>query len=113
MEDERRRFERINIPDNANVYVTDKKGKKLGVVRVIGRGGMLIDTKHRYKTGEKHALILVDETESIRRQVSANVRYTMPIGVGFEFDELQADAAVDVGVILGKYYPKTRGQRHS
>jgi len=113
MDDERRRFERINIPDNANVYVTDKRGKKLGVVRVIGRGRMLVDTRNRYKNGEKLALILVDETESIRRQVSASVRYTMPIGVGFEFDGLQADAAVDVGVILGKYYPKTHGERRS
>jgi len=111
--DERRRFERVNIPENANVYATDRKGKKIGLVRVIGRGGMLIDTKNRFKTGDKLALMIVDETESIRRQVSTSVRYTAPIGVGFQFDELEPDAAVEVGVIIGKYYPKTRSEKRS
>jgi hypothetical protein len=46
----------------------------------------------------------VDESEEIRRAVEAVVRYVMPDAVGFEYDNLPADAAVEIGVIIGKYY---------
>lgn len=101
--DDRRRFERVTLPDWAKVYVTDAKGKKLGPVRVLARGGMLVETDAMEELTH-HRLTLVDDAEGISREVRAVVRSSSANGVGFEFDGLDADAAVEVGVMIGKYY---------
>jgi hypothetical protein len=104
--DDRRRFERVTLPDWAKVYVTDAKSKKLGPVRVLARGGMLVETGDMEELTH-HSLTLVDESEGISREVKAVVRSSSAVGVGFEFDGLDADAAVEVGVLIGKYYSAT------
>jgi hypothetical protein len=51
----------------------------------------------------------VDDTEGIKRPVPAVARYNTPQGIGFEFESLEPDAAVEIGVIIGKYYSATAG----
>ena len=105
MVDERRKFERVVMPENANVYVATPDEKKLGGVRMLGRGGLQVETPRQFKVQEVHSLLLVDLSEGIKRKVRGIVRNIAPGGlIGFEFENLDADAAVEVGVIIGKYY---------
>jgi hypothetical protein len=102
--DERRKFERLHIPESSKAYVTTPDGKKLGGLTVLGRGGFQVDTKKPFHSGDVHTLVICDKSEGIKRQVRAIVRMAAPGAVGFEFEELTPDAAVEVGVIIGKYY---------
>lgn|SRR5512143_2409308 len=102
--DDRRRFERVNMPDFAKVYATDEQNSRLGPVRVLGRGGMLIKSERPLSPGSHQSLYLVDDSEGIRRELHVVVRYTSDEGTGLEFENLEPDAAVEVGVIIGKYY---------
>jgi hypothetical protein len=102
--DERRRYERVKLPDNAKVFAQDSAGKRLGPVRIIGEGGLLIETKHPFADGSPHQVVIVEQAEGIHREVTVVTRYTCPEGVGFEFRSLDVDAAVEIGVLIGKYY---------
>ncbi len=102
--DERRRFERISIPEEANIYCEDRLGKRMGPVRVLGRGGLLLQTSEHFREGSIQQLTLVDETTEIRRPVRMIVRSAGTQGVGFEFEALAPDAAVEIGIVIGKYY---------
>ncbi len=105
---ERRKFERVVMPHNANVYVATTDEKKLGGVCMLGRGGLQIETTKQFKMDEVHPLILVDTSEGIKRKVRGVVRNIADGGlIGFEFENLDADAAVEIGVIIGKYYSST------
>ena len=101
--DDRRKFERITLPDSTKVYAHDGHGERMGRVRVIGRGGLLIETQQVVQPGSRYEIGLVDDTEGIKRPVPAVARYTTPQGVGFEFESLEPDAEVEIGVIIGKY----------
>jgi hypothetical protein len=107
--DDRRKFERITLPESTKVFAHDAHGERLGRIRVIGRGGLLIETQQALQPGSRHELVLVDDTEGIKRPVPAVARYISPQGVGFEFESLEPDAAVEIGVIIGKYYSATAG----
>lgn len=107
--DDRRKFERITLPDSTKVFAHDASGERLGRIRVIGRGGLLVETRQSIAPGSHHALVLVDDTEGIKRPVPTVARYTTPQGIGFEFESLEPDAAVEIGVIIGKYYSATAG----
>jgi len=107
--DDRRKFERIALPESTKVYAHDARGERLGRVRMIGRGGLLVDTRQVIAPGSHHELVLVDDTEGIKRPVPVVARYATPHGIGFEFESLEPDAAVEIGVIIGKYYSATAG----
>ena len=109
MADERRKFERVVLPETENTFVTTADRQKLGNLSVLGRGGFQVHTKKQFKRGDIHELIIVDTSEGIRRQVRGIVRMVTPEAVGFEFDDLGPDAAVEVGVIIGKYYSAQAG----
>jgi PilZ domain len=102
--DDRRKFERINIPASAGIHLQTASGKELGPVSVLGRGGLMVDTPESFELGKKIELRIVDEAEGIHRKVTAIPRYRQGTGVGFEFYHLDADAAVEIGVMIGKYY---------
>jgi hypothetical protein len=102
-QDERRKHERIGVPQNA-VIAQDKKGKLLGMVRQLARGGMLIEGDAGMKKGKKYTVTIVDESEGIKRKVDLVVRYTDDRHVGCEFERLNVDAAVELGILIGKYY---------
>ncbi len=104
MSDERRKFERISIPASAKIRIEAAGGKLIGPVRMLGRGGFMADTQESYELGKKMDVVIVDEAEGIHRKVSAVPRYRQGPGVGFEFHHLDADAAVEIGVIIGRYY---------
>ncbi|MBZ5646143.1 MAG: PilZ domain-containing protein [Acidobacteriia bacterium] len=101
---ERRKFERVEVGYAAKVRVTDTKGHLLGILRQIGRGGIALEPEKSFKKDKKLKLVISDDSEKIRFHVNAVVRYAGPRKVGLEFRDLDADAAVDVGILIGKYY---------
>ena len=104
MEENRRKYERVKLPEAAGIYVTDDQGKRVGAVRELGLGGMLVDTTLTCHEGYMLSLVLVDESEGIRRHVKTVSCYQVPNGVGFHFHTLEPQAAVEVGVIIGKHH---------
>jgi hypothetical protein len=102
---EKRKYERVTLPASSSAYLTDVSGKKLGMLRVIGQGGLFCECDpNNYKAGQIVSLRVIDPSEGIDRSLNCEVRYTFPNGVGFAFEELDPDSAVEVGVIIGKYY---------
>lgn len=101
---ERRRFERVDVRHAAKVKVTDPKGQLLGILRQIGRGGIAFEPEKPFKKDKRLKVVISDDSEKIRFQVNAVVRYAGPRQVGLEFRDLDAEAAVDVGILIGKYY---------
>ena len=107
---ERRKHERVHVTYHAQVLVLDSRGKKLGVLRQLGRGGFLMEPEKSFtKDGKVHKLTLHEPHEEIHAQVSARVLYADARAVGFEFVDLDPDAAVEVGIIIGKYYEGSHG----
>ncbi len=102
--DDRRKFERVRIPDFARVFIASEDQQPVGPVRLLGRGGFMVSTTQKFSVGERRSFALIDEPEGIWRRVVAVVRSVGPEGVGFEFEDLDADAAVEVGVIIGRHY---------
>src|SRR4051812_48387225 len=110
MNQERRNFERVKIPEAAGVYVASAQGKRVGNVVMLGRGGLMLSTEHKFDKGHAGNFILIDDTNGIRTPFRATVRYKNPEGVGFEFDKLPTEAAVEVGVVIGKHYSASAGK---
>jgi hypothetical protein len=100
----RRKFERVDVDYSSQVYVADDKGKRIGILRQIGRGGFMVEPEREFKEGKKYKLVIVDRSENIKLNVKAIVRYADMRRVGFEFDELTVDSAVEIGILIGKYY---------
>ncbi|HEY6968128.1 MAG TPA: PilZ domain-containing protein [Candidatus Angelobacter sp.] len=106
---ERRKFERVDIVRNAHVTVLGADGEKLGVLVQLGRGGFMMEPRKPYtKDGKMHQLTIHEPDEEINVEVQARVLYSDPRFVGFEFVELDADAAVEIGIIIGKHYEGPR-----
>jgi len=101
---ERRRHERVEVSYTSQVHVIDEKGKRVGVLRQLSRGGFMIEPEKEFKEGKKHKLILVDRSENIKLTVKAIVRYADIRRAGFEFDGLDINSAIDIGIMIGKYY---------
>ncbi len=102
---ERRKFERIEIAFSKQVLVLDGKGKKVGMLRQLGRGGFMMQPEKLYARDSKvHVFVIHEQEEDIQVRVSAKVRYSDPRCVGFEFVDLDVESAVEVGIIIGKYY---------
>jgi len=100
-----RKFERIDIARRFQVTVWDTQGRKVGVLRQLGRGGFMMEPELDYSQDSAPREFIIHEPhEDIRAQVTARVLYGDPRFVGFEFVELDADNAVEVGIIIGKYY---------
>ena len=101
----RRKFERVDITRQAQVQVLDAAGGKAGVLRQLGRGGFMMEPEKSYsKDGATHQLTIHEPDEEIHVDVSARVLYVDSRYVGFEFVDLDPDAAVEVGIIIGKHY---------
>ncbi len=102
---EKRKYERVTLPREAAAFVEDANGKRLGALRVIGQGGLLCECDPKlYRPGQMVTLRIVDPTEGIERVLNCEVRYSEEKGIGFAFDDLGPDSAVEIGVIIGKYY---------
>ena len=101
---ERRRHERVSVAPGSRAYVTDAKGTRLGKLRMIARGGLLLASSQKFPKGKQISLHIVDETEGIRCPIRAQVRYAGEEGVGLQFVDLDPGAAVEIGILIGKYY---------
>ncbi len=102
---ERRRFERVDIHQSSQVLVLEEEGKRVGVLRQLGRGGFSMEPEVPYSKDDKtHKLTIHEPGDQIQVEVNARVKYVQPNIVGFEFVELDVNAAVDLGIIIGKYY---------
>jgi PilZ domain len=107
--EEKRRFERIDITPEAEILVLDKKGRRAGVLRQLARGGFAMEPDKSFsRDGKVHEFTIHEPGEDIRVDVSGRVRFAEPNLVGFEFVDLTADSAVEVGVIIGKYYEHSK-----
>lgn len=102
---ERRRFERVDIAQSSQVLVLEADGRRVGVLRQIGRGGFMMATEKTYgKDDQTHKLTIYEPSEKIEVEFHARVVYSHASLVGFEFVDLDPNAAVEVGIIIGKYY---------
>jgi hypothetical protein len=111
--EERRRFERVQLPGSSNVEVRTDDDHSLGPVKMLGRGGLQVHSDRKFTIGDEHTLVLIDDSEQIRREVPVIVRNVAGSGlVGFEFQNLSPDAAVEIGVIIGKYYSAGQAASH-
>lgn len=104
MED-RRRYERVRLPEAAQAYVLAADGSRLGLVRVLGAGGLFVETNLRFAEFTPHKIYLVDEEANIRRKLTVITRHSGSDGVGFEFLSLDLSVAVEIGIIIGRYLP--------
>ena len=73
---ERRRFERVDIPFAADLHITDRHGKRLGVLRQLGRGGCALEPERGFKRDKHLKVLMVCEREFIRRELEVVVRYS-------------------------------------
>ncbi|HKW77302.1 MAG TPA: PilZ domain-containing protein [Terriglobales bacterium] len=107
--EEKRRFERVEIA-SAQVEVFDSKGRQAGIVRQLARGGFSMQPQKPYKSGdiEIYDFTIHDSEEDIRAEVQARVRFADEELAGFEFVDLNAEAAVDIGILIGKYYEHSK-----
>jgi hypothetical protein len=107
--DEKRRFERVDIAP-AQVEVLDGKGRQAGVLRQLARGGFSMQPQKTYRSGdtEVYDFTIHDAEEDIRADVQARLRFSDDQLAGFEFVDLNADAAVDIGILIGKYYEHSK-----
>jgi len=101
---ERRRHERVEVSYAAQVHVTDDKGKRVGVLRQLSRSGFMIEPEREFKEGKKLKLVLVDRSENIRLTVKVIKRYADIRRAGFEFEGLDIESAIEIGIMIGKYY---------
>jgi hypothetical protein len=103
--EERRRFERVDIAHQSQVLVLDAKGRKTGVLRQLARGGFMMEPDRHYtEDGKIYSFTIHEPTEDIKVRVNARLRFADQQYAGFEFVDLDPDAAVEIGQIIGKYY---------
>jgi hypothetical protein len=102
---EKRRFERVDISAEAQVMVYDAKGRKAGVLRQLARGGFMMEPVKDYSKDNKiYNFTIREPREGISVTVNARARSAGDDYAGFEFVDLNPEAAVDIGLIIGTYY---------
>jgi hypothetical protein len=105
MTGQRRKFERVDVPRDAQVQVLDPQGHQVGVLRQVGRGGFMMEPKGSFTSdGKIHKLAIYDRHEDIRVKFDARSLYADPNLAGFQFIDLDADNAVELGILIGKFY---------
>jgi hypothetical protein len=107
--DEKRRFERIDIKPEAQIVVLDQMGRKAGVLRQLARGGFsMVPEKPYTRDNTIYEFTIHEPTEDIRVQITARIRSADQHMAGFEFVDLDVRSAVDIGIIIGKYYEQSK-----
>jgi hypothetical protein len=107
--EERRRFERVDIAHQSQVLVLDGKDRKTGILRQLARGGFMMEPERHYTEDNRiYNFTIHEPTEDIRVRVNARLRFADQQYAGFEFVDLDPDAAVEIGQIIGKYYEHTK-----
>ena len=107
--EERRRFERVDISHQAQVLVLDSKERRTGILRQLARGGFMMEPEKNYNEDNKiYTFTIHEPLENIRVRVNAPLRFADQQYVGFEFVDLDPNSAVEIGLIIGKYYEHTK-----
>ena len=102
---DRRRFERVDIAAEAGVLVFDVKGRRVGVLRQLARGGFMMEPVKDYSDDNKiYNFTIQEPREGISVTVNARARSAGEDYAGFEFVDLDPNSAVDIGLIIGAYY---------
>ncbi len=88
MAHEKRRFERLQLPEDA--LAVDDAGRELGRVAQAGGGGMLIHTGSEqaaagFQAGQRLRITVVEPRTDNRHTLSVVVRYRKGEAVGVEF----------------------------
>lgn len=105
-----RRFERIDLKPEAQIVALDSSGRRVGVLRQLARGGFSIAPETPYRQDNTiYEFTIHEPEEGIRVPVRARIRSADAQLAGFEFVDLDADAAVYIGIIIGKYYEHNKG----
>ena len=107
MSSERRKFERVAVPESAGIHLS-RGSKTMGPVCMLGHGGLLIHTEQKFKKGQKLTVVLADDAKTVSRRIPAVVRYARSGETGFEFVKLDAETAIDIGVLIGRVLPKKK-----
>ena len=108
--DPKRRFERIELDPEAHIVALDAQGRVVGILRQLARGGFSMVPHTPYqKDNTIYDFMIHEPEEDIRVPVRARIRSAEDQLAGFEFVDLDADAAVDIGIIIGKYYEHNKG----
>lgn len=106
---QRRKFERVDVPSEAQVQVLEPNGHVAGVLLQVGRGGFMMEPMSDFTSDNKtHKLTIYDRHEDIRVKFSARILYVEPGMAGFQFTDLNADNAVELGILIGKFYEANR-----
>jgi hypothetical protein len=100
---DQRKYERVQLTEDAGVHLAEPSGALVGTIRMLGLGGILLQTDKTFAVGERRDFLLVDEGEGIRRPVKIVALYSIPTGVGLRFEKLDEQTAVEIGVIIGKH----------
>jgi hypothetical protein len=103
---DRRKFERVSVAYDSRVLVLDNKGTAVGVLRQIARGGFMMEPDREYKVGKRYKFTIREVADDLKIEVNATVCYGDSRFVGCEFVDLTPEAAVDVGILIGKYYDR-------
>ena len=72
---ERRRHERVEVSYTAQVHVTDDKGKRVGVLRQLSRGGFMIEPEREFKEGKKLKLEFECRQPTVKSKAPEYVAY--------------------------------------
>ncbi len=108
--DQRRKFERVDVPHDAQVQVLDSGGKQVGLLRQLGRGGFMMEPRNDFASdGNNHKLAIYDRHEDIRVKFNARSLYADTNLAGFQFIDLDPDNAVELGILIGKFYEAGKG----
>jgi hypothetical protein len=94
MDIDRRRFERLTIPEDA--VAVDENGRQLGRVVEAGGGGMLVAIESAELARDLHVgrclrVTIVEPTSGTATVMDVEVKYATPNGVGMEFISLKLD----------------------
>ena len=104
---ERRRHERIGIPEDAKITVWDASGAPVGHVCQLSKGGMRIRVfpgEDWLRQGEDYVFIMKNATQDRCFSAWMVVRNFNGREAGCEFQNMDPQVAAQVSEIMGVYY---------
>ena len=106
LESERRRFERVEIPQSARLSVWDASGSPVGFIREVSRGGMRIALGEAdcMREGEDFVFIIKNAVNEVCFSAWIKVKRVTGNFAGCEFQQMDANLATQIGELMGSYY---------
>ncbi len=95
----RRKYPRVSIPTDVHVRCWSDSFR--GVVRVLGEGGMFIDTIHPSPNGLEMEVV-IDGAEPIHARCVSRV-HEPGLGMGVEFQEMERVERLRIRELISRY----------